>query len=138
MKYLVLFFALLVAIGPAVAQAPPAARPDSLSATHAAPDTVAAIHRLFVAKRRQRNLIAGGIVVAALVGVAASPTGAHELFSTGDYAKLYGLAAAAAVGVDFAFSSEFSQRNEQYALEDFRAHQLSKHLRRKLRPRYFR
>jgi hypothetical protein len=141
MKPLLLLAGLLLASGPAAAQTPPApglASPLAATPTAAPapPDTLAAIHRLFAGRRQRRNLIAAGAAGAALVGPAATPT--DRFFTTGDYAKIYGLGAAAIIIVDFVFGDTYSRKNEQRAVASFEAHQVAPHLKRKLKSRYFR
>lgn len=141
MKPLLLFAGLLLASGPAAAQTPLASRLASQplvatpSVPSAAPDTLAAIHRLFAGRRQRRNLIAVGAAGAVLVGTATTPP--DGFFTTGDYAKLYGLGAAAIIIVDFVFGDTYSRKNEQRAVDSFEAHQLPQSLKRKLKGRYF-
>jgi hypothetical protein len=141
MKPLLLLAGLLLASGPAAAQAPLlpslASQPAAVqAAAPAAPDTLAAIHRLFAGRRQRRNLIAAGAVGAALVGTAATP--ADRFLTTGDFAKVYGLGAAAIIIVDFVFGDTYSRKNEQRAVASFEARQLPQSLKRKLKGRYFR
>lgn len=139
MKTLLLLVALLLAHRPGAAQrVRTATSPDSVVAAQlAAPDTVAAIHRLFAARRQQRNLIALGAVGAAGLGTGITPTSNDRMFTSGDYAKLYGAGAAAIIAVDFAFGNSHSRKNEQRALADFQAHRLPRYLRRQLKAKYF-
>jgi len=139
-KAFVLLAAGLLASESAAGQAPRlAGQPSALAsqALPAAPDTAAALHRLFAARRQRRNLIAIGSVGAAMVGTATMPTKPSDILTTGDYAKLYGLGAAAIILVDFVFGDEYSRKNEQRAVASFEAHRLSRHLKRRLRARYF-
>ena len=142
MKPLLLLAGLLLASGPAAAQTPRlpslASQPTAVqaSAAPAAPDTLAAIHRLFAGRRQRRNLIAVGAAGAALVSTAAMPT--DGFFTTGDNAKLCGLGAAAIIIVDCVFGDTYSRKNEQRAVASFEAHQLPPPLKRKLKGRYFR
>jgi hypothetical protein len=106
------------------------------AAAPAAPDTLAALHRLFAGRRQRRNLIAVGAAGAALVGTAVTP--ADRFLSTGDYAKVYGLGAAVIILVDFVFGDAYSRKNEQRAVARFEARQLPRSLKRKLKSRYFR
>lgn len=141
MKAFILLAALL-ASGSAAGQVPSlAGQPTALAsvpALTAAPDTVAALHQLFAARRQRRSLIAIGSVGAALVGTAATPTKPGDLLATSDFAKLYGLGAAIIILVDFVFGDIYSRKNEQRAVASFEAHQLSRHLKRRLKARYFR
>jgi hypothetical protein len=141
MKPQLLLAGLLLASGPAAAQMPvvPSLTGQPVAVQVAAPttpDTLAAIHRLFAGRRQRRNLIAVGAAGAALVGTAVTP--ADRFLSTGDYAKVYGLGAAAIIIVDFVFGDTYSRKNEQRAVASFEAHQLPQSLKRKLKGRYFR
>jgi peptidoglycan/LPS O-acetylase OafA/YrhL len=141
MKMLLLLAALGLASLPAATQAQvlattPVAAPTLLAPV--APDTVAAIRRLFAARRQQRNLIALGAIGAAGLGTAVTPVPNDTFFTTGDYAKVYGIGAAAIIAVDFAFGNSHSHKNEQRALADFEAHRLPRHVQRQLKAKYFR
>ena len=137
MKTLLLLAALGLACLPATTQAQALLITPEATHTPAAPDTVAAIHRLFAARRQQRNLVALGAVGAAGLGTAATPIPNGTFFNRGDYAKVYGIGAAAIIAVDFAFGNSHSRKNEQRALDDWQAHQLPRHLKRQLKARYF-
>jgi peptidoglycan/LPS O-acetylase OafA/YrhL len=142
MKPFLLLAGLLLVAGPAAAQAagvgaaerPVAAPTGSL----AAPDTLAAIHRLFAARRQRRNLIAAGAAGAALAGTAVASTTYDRFFSTADYGKLYGLGAGLIIAVDFIATMDYSRKEERLAVESFQNHQLSPRLKRRLKARYFR
>lgn len=146
MKYLLLLLTWLLVAGPAAAQASPvAARPDSLRAAQtmpgraavaAVPDTVAAIHRLFAARRKRHIIIAGVIVGAAAGATIASSARTDHFLNQKEYAKLYGIMAAVAIGIDFLAGTAFSRSEERQAVADFQEHRLPKYLKRKLKRRY--
>jgi len=143
MKPFLLLAGLLLAAGPTAAQTAPGSAPAALPGAApvmapAAPDTLAAIHRLFAARRQRRNLIAVGAVAAAGVGTAVAANHYDRFFSTADYGKLYGLSAVLIIAVDFIANMDYSRKEEQLAVESFQAHQLSPRLRRRLKARYFR
>jgi len=159
MKHFFLLLALLLAGGPAAAQAPrPAIQPDSIRAslttTAAAPDTVAALHRLFAGKRRTRDLIIAGLGLGLVTGIAVSnstpDTGHHgstgygslstgPIFSATDaFLLLYAIPAVPLVVADFFFFAPYGRKREQQAIADFQAHQLPRHLKHRLKNRYFR
>lgn len=154
MKTLVLLVALLLAYRPGAAQlARPAAPPDSVAAAQlAAPDTVAAIHHLFAAKRRARSFVLAGTAMAVLgvaFVVASRPQehsgggGSFALFNSPivSSAEQAGLAAGIlgvpAVTAELVFYSNFSRRSEKQALEEFHTHQLPKFIKRKFKSKYF-
>ena len=142
MKALLLFAGLLLAAGPAAAQ-PAATSAAGLAAPTLAPaapvpDTVAAIHRLFAARRQRRNLIAVGAVGGALAGTAVASNHYDRFLTTADYGKLYGLGALLAIAVDFVAMMDYSRREERLATSDFEAQRLSPRLKRRLKARYFR
>ncbi len=153
MKPFLLLLVLLISTGAAMAQAPPAARPDSLIAVQAAPDTVAAIHRLFARRRLRRNLIATSLGAGALVGAAISASSTHDggsnsssggsfvgagiSFDGSDYLILYAIPAVPLILLDFVIYANYSRKRERWVVEEFVAHRLSTRLRRKLKPRYF-
>jgi len=159
MNYLLLLLALLLATGPVSAQTPRRdTRSDSLSAslatTATAPDTVAALHRLFAAKRRTRDLLIAGLGLGLVTGVAISSstpdTGHHgstgygslstgPMFSNTDvFLLLYAIPTVPLVVSDLFFFAPYRRKREQQAITDFQAHQLSRHLTRQLKARYFR
>lgn len=164
MRYFLLLLALLLAAGPAVAQNPAvAARPDSLPATQAATDTAAAIHRLFAAKRKRRDIIAAGLglsLVAGTVGSLAtaknpSPSGSllnlggapgsstgnagsQSSASSGDIGWL--LCAALSwplIVVDYVAYAGYSRKREKKAMADYEAGYLSIRLRKRLQAKCF-
>jgi hypothetical protein len=130
MRYFFLFLALLLAAGPAVAQNPvAAARPDSLVAAQAAPDTAAAIHRLFAARRARSYIITGLVVIPWAIGFLA------EGNSIG--AAVYPIAAAPYELANLICHRRYRRKAEMRALANFQMYQLSPKIRRKLKPKYF-
>jgi len=150
MKMLLLLAALglasLTATTQAQVLAPPLA-PAPLAL--AVPDTAAALHRLFVAKRRLQGYVVGGTAVVAVgtfIGLASSrpepgPSNPNfAVYSGGNAPDLVVnailtlptiLVAAVAFG-------GWGHRQEQRALTNWQQqHQLPRQIRRKLRPRYF-
>jgi hypothetical protein len=83
MRCFLLLLPLLLAAGPAVAQNLVAARPDSAIAAPAAPDTAAAIHRLFACRRQRRNIIAASLGVSLVAGTVGSLATAENSGTTG-------------------------------------------------------
>ncbi len=140
MKYLILLAALLLACGPATAQTPRGATPPNsltspLAAAPAGPDTVAAIHRLFAAKRTRGRIITGVLAAGALS--AAFSIADDGWFSRGDYIILYSLLASPFVVGNLLYHASYSKKREARAQADFEAHRLSPGLKRRLKPRYF-
>jgi len=159
MRYLLLLLALLLAAGPAVAQNPVvAARPDSLPATQAAPDTAAAIHRLFAAKRKRRDIIAAGLGLSLVVGTVGSLATAKNPGPSGSILNLGGApgsstgnagsqsnASSGATGwllcaalswpliiIDYVAYARYSRKREEKALADYETKQLPGRLRKRL------
>lgn len=150
---------LLVAFG--LASIPAAAQAQVLTATPeqpAAPDTAAALHRLFAAKRRVFRYVVGG--TAAGVATAAAilllhppdddPGGNRGGSGYGNLAVPYGdgnkyNTAALGVGitslpvllVEVVCCMGWGHKSEQQALADFEQHQLPRHIRHKLKAKYF-
>ncbi|AMJ65247.1 hypothetical protein [Hymenobacter sp. PAMC 26628] len=139
MRCYLLLLVLLLAGSTAFAQArPPVSRPDSAVAgalAPAAPDTLAAIHKLFATRRRQQTFGALGIVAAAVAGIAI-----EQLSSDTDKnlnALGTGVLAVPVLAVElFAFDA-FNRKHERQAANDFKAHKPDKWLRRKLKSRFF-
>jgi hypothetical protein len=155
MRYFLLLLALVGCCHAGFAQAAPpaAARPDSLAVAQAAPDTAAAIHRLFAGRRLRRNLIAAGLGAGVFVSAAISSSNANNGghgssgygslggggldFSGGDFLLLYAIPAAPLILLDYVVYANYSRKREKWVVEEFRAHRLPAHLCRKLKPRYF-
>lgn len=153
MKNLFLSLALLLVAISAMAQdVPTAAQPVSLPVAQAAPDTVAAIHRLFAARRLRRNLIAGSLGAGALIGAIISGAskddgggsggsgygGAGISFDGADYLVLYAIPAVPLILLDYTIYANYSRTREAWVIEEFQAHRLPRKLKHKLKPRYFR
>lgn len=110
-------------------------------ATVAAPDTVAALHRLFAAKRKKLLPIVAGTVAADVAGVAVI----GSTVDSGGYidGRVIGqaltvLAGVAAVSAEVLFySTAYGKKKEARAVAAFEAHQLPSHLKRQLKARYF-
>jgi hypothetical protein len=130
MRYFFLLLALLLAAGPAVAQnLVAAARPDSLVVAQAAPDTAAAIHRLFAARRARSYIITGLLVTPGALGFLVDGN------SIGTAA--YPVAAAPYELANLICHRRYRRKAEKRALANFQTHQLSSKIRRKLKPKYF-
>ena len=158
MRPYLLLAALLLANGAAFAQtALPISRPDSAVAgapAPAAPDTLAALHRLFATRQQRRNYAVGGTLLATAAGVAVvgnSPRhsngggssgygslGGPTLYFTGLEEFLVLAFGAVGIGGEVLYYSQYSEKNEHRAAEAFRAHQLPQGLKRKLKPKFFR
>jgi hypothetical protein len=130
MRYFLLLLALLLAISPAAAQTSPiTTRPDSLLTAQAAPDTAAAIHRLFAARRVRSYIITGLIVTPGALGFLVDGN------SIGT--AVYPIAAAPYELANLICHRRYRKKAEKRALLAFQAHQLSPKIRRKLKPKYF-
>ena len=140
MRYLLLLLALLLAAGPAVAQNPVvAARPDSLPATQAAPDTAAAIHRLFAAKRHQSAAVISATVGTGLLCLLLAENTRHSytIDTTPIVATGISLFSIPTTAIEIGYYRQFTRRKEQQALVAFQEHKLPERIRRRLRPEYF-
>ena len=145
MKPLLLFVGLLLAAGPAAAQAPRVlASPDAVGApavAPAAPDTVAALHRLFAAKRKKLVPIVAGTLVAdvagiAVIGATVESGGLIDGRVVGQV--LTGLLGVVAMTTEVLFySANYGKKKEELAVAAFEAHQLPRHLKRQLKAKYF-
>ena len=138
LRYCFLLAALLLLGRPAAAQTP--TRPDSLAVSAPAPDTAAALHRLFAAKRQvNKSFLVGalGITVAggAVIRTARSDFSGISQSATGILIELTGLVA---VTMELFRPLDYREKKEQRAMADFRAHKLPRYLKRKLKPKYFR
>jgi hypothetical protein len=130
MRYLFLLLTLLLATNPAVAQlAPKATRPDSLPVAQAAPDTAAAIHRLFEARRVRSYVITGLLVTPGALGFLIDGN------SIGT--AVYPIAAAPYELANLICHRRYRGKAEKRALLAFQTHQLSPKIQRKLKPKYF-
>jgi hypothetical protein len=144
MKHFFLFAALLLASRPGLAQTPPLATPPAASATGPAtpaPDTVAALHRLFAAKRKKLLPIAAGTMAADALGIAAvgaTVEGGGLIDARALGQVLVGMLGVVVVGTEVLFyTTTYSHKKEQRAVAAFESHQLPRHLKRQLKARYF-
>lgn len=106
-----------------------------------APDTVAALHRLFAAKRKKLLPIVAGTTVAdvagiAIIGATVESGGLIDGRVVGQ--ALTGILGVVAVGTEVLFyTSIYSKKKEQRAVDALEAHQLPRHLKRQLKAKYF-
>lgn len=134
---LLLLAGLLVA-GPLVAQTQQAAPAAPL--TLAAPDTVAALHRLFAAKRKRQGYATGATALVA-VGTLIAINGNQPVRGPGnsDLAAAFGalitLPLIPVVAIGF---GGWSARYERQVVEEWRQHRLPRHIKRTLKAKYFR
>jgi hypothetical protein len=140
---LLLLLLLLMISGQVIGQEMrPATQPDSTVAAQAmAPnaDTVAAIHRLFAAKRtRTLRFAIGTLGFAAISGVligTASP-GWDGLGQVALGATLITLGLPAVV-VEAVTAAGYNKKSERRTVGEFQAHKLPRYMKRKLKPKYF-
>jgi hypothetical protein len=138
MKPLLLIAGLLLAAGPATAQAAPVSTLAALPA--AAPDTVAALHRLFVAKRKKLLPIVAGTVAAdaVVLGVVSATTPNGGFIDERVVGQVLTVVVGGAVVLaEVLFYQQYSPKKEQRAIAAFEAHRLPRHLKRQLKGRYF-
>jgi hypothetical protein len=150
MKHLFLFAGLLGAASPAAAQATyPTAHPVTVLASPAPiPDTAAAIHRLFAAKRKRQGYVIGATVVAAIgtAGTVVANRPADSGTSSGfgvmapnnlDLAMV-GVVAVPVVLAEALFLGGWGYKYERQVLATWQQqHQLPRAVKRRLVPRYF-
>jgi len=141
MRPLWLLFALLTA-APALAQTSPPPVADSgriVAQVPAAVDTVAALHRLFSAKRQQSAAVIATTVGTGLAGLGvAENTRRGNDFAVPLIATGISLLSIPVTAAEILYYRRFTRRKEQQAVADFQAHQLRRHLKRQLQPQYFR
>ena len=154
MKPFLLLAGLLLAEGSAAAQTasvPGSASVQVAAPAPAAPDTLAAIHRLFAAKRRRGNFIVGGTLAAALgtagVVVANRPTESSSSNGSGfgvmspnnlDLAMV-GIVTALVVQTEALLLGGWGAKYEQRVATAWQQqHQLPRAVKRRLKARYFR
>jgi hypothetical protein len=119
-----------------------ATQPDSAVAAKAmAPnaDTVAAIHRLFAAKRTRTLRFAIGTVSVAAIGgvlIGAASSGWDGLGQVALGATLITLVLPVVV-VEAVTAADYNKKSERRTVEEFHAHKLPRYLKRKLKPKYF-
>lgn len=129
----------LLSSGSPVAQAQQAAPTTSLAAS-AAPDTVAALHRLFAAKRKRQGYATGATTLVA-VGTLIAINGNQPVRGPGssDLAAAFGalvtLPLIPAVAIGF---GGWGARYERQVVEEWRQHRLPRHVKRALKAKYFR
>ena len=137
-----LLFHFAHAQGSSTPSVPPAGTPpagpatDSLLAALAAapappPDSVAALHRLFVARRANRALLLGATAVAGTVG-ALTYTG-NTLGDARAKVSLLLLTLA----LEAVLTKSYTSRDENQAVQALREHRLADNLKRKLKPQFF-
>jgi peptidoglycan/LPS O-acetylase OafA/YrhL len=106
-----------------------------------APDTVAALHRLFAAKRKKLLPIVAGTVAASTAGVVIVGSTVDSGGFIDDRAvgqALSVIVGVAAVSAEVLFYSiAYGKTKEQRAVAAFEAHQLPRHLKRQLKAKYF-
>jgi peptidoglycan/LPS O-acetylase OafA/YrhL len=151
MKHLFILAGLLAAASPAAAQASaPSTQPAAMLASPApaAPDTAAAIHRLFAAKRKRQGYVVGATVVAAVgtAGVVAAnrPTDLGTSSGFGVIAPnnldlaMVGIVAVPVVLAEALFLGGWGHKYERQVLATWQQqHQLPRAVKRRLAPRYF-
>lgn len=135
MKCLLLFLVLLLAAKTVVSQNTLAVpQPDSLPVFQAAPDTAAAIHRLFADRRKTSHLLTGMIV------------GATAIAFVGDTRPFSVVAAELPLVVVLVAPFEilillthkkYSKKAEVRALRTLQTHQLSPKIKRRLKAHHF-
>ena len=139
--------AILLAVQtPIAAQVSPSGPPTAAPAPAA--DTVAAIHRLFAAKRKVCTFVAGGT---ALVSGAAAMTALNQPAPNvggGSFggpidgrpimATFIGVVGAGVVGLELLTFGGWGQRRESRTVAAFQQHQLPQRISRRLKPVYFR
>lgn len=140
MRYLSLFVALLLAGSSLAAHAQPAATPLVATPPSAStPDTVAAIHRLFVAKRHQSALVISSTVGVGLLSLVVAENTRHSytIDATPVIATGISLLSIPATFVEIVHYQQFTRRKEQRAIAAFEAHKLPEKIRLRLQPTYF-
>lgn len=147
MRYLLILLALLLANSPAGAQVlRPAARPDlltlPLATAPAAPDTVAALHRLFAAKRLSMRVAMPFLMT---VGAGLLSAGFQPQNSINPIGALNGLTglvigftAIASTAASFTNWMKYSKKHEAETLKAFEERQLPATWQHELKPYYFR
>lgn len=141
----------LLAAAPALAQTtpPPTDAARVTTPTTGAADTIAALHRLFAARRKLRTVITSGLAVSTALGFALAATpapiphspgfGGGLNISTGNIIGVGTIVASVpALGVELLYLHRYSRRREAEAVAAFQTHQLTQRLRRRLKPKYFR
>ncbi|WP_223650387.1 hypothetical protein [Hymenobacter psoromatis] len=140
MKYFFLSIGWLLVFGPAAAQqARPASAPDLLGAAlptpPAAPDTAAALHRLFAARRRNIS-VALPLTVGAGAGLFLAVAHTSDAKEGLNWTLLGVITVGFTIG-ELASIPRYSKRREEMMAEDFKRHRLPASWRRELRQWYF-
>ncbi|MGI4736445.1 MAG: hypothetical protein ACRYG7_14820 [Janthinobacterium lividum] len=137
MKYVLLLLSLLLASSPAGAQAIPS---KTSVAAPVAPDTVAALHRLFAYKRKKLLPIVAGTVAAdaVVLGVVSATVPSEGWIDSRAIGQaLTVMLGGVVVVAEVLFYRAYSPKKEQRAIADFEAHRLPRSIRRQLKGRYF-
>lgn len=155
MKPFLLLAGLLLATIPATAQTSEVSASANLPAAPAlapaAPDTLAAIHRLFAARRQRRNYIVGGTLVAA-AGTAglvvanrpaesgSSNTGGFGVLAPNNLdVAMVGIVTALVVPAEALLLGGWGHKYEQQVIATWQQqHQLPHAVKRRLKAQYFR
>lgn len=113
------------------------------------PDTVAAIHRLFVSKRNRCAYIVGGTTAATVTGMVAVSSQPERGSAAGGFsagvdgrpiiASLIGIVGLPVIGLELLLLRDgWGRKAEQHAVEASQGHhQLPRYVRRELKPKYF-
>jgi hypothetical protein len=145
MRYLLLLLILLLAASSAEAQRiPTPVLRDSLPALQPVPDTAAAIHRLFAAKRK-RQVIVGAVVATSNQQPSGGGGGGFGILTnTGPILDGPGMSVLA-VGVimfpvvllEAVIFGGWSKKQEQLTIDGWQQHKESQFLKRRLKSKYF-
>ena len=150
MRHILLVICLLAACVAARAQTTPAVDPPWVPDTTRlrpeapiTPDTAAALHRLFAAKRGMRAAIVVGTVLVGGVAFVINVTTGSKSTTLGatlaDLGQKVGIVSltSVAVLVELVAENKYSRSREQLAIESWRRHQLAPDIRQRLTPPYF-
>ena len=139
-----LFASLLVTSVSGTAQGQVPAGADSTLTAASSADSVAAVHRLFAAKRKACGLVIGGTATVTGIGalsVLNGPSPARNSFGGIDgrpiMATMIVIAALPVMGAELLFCGGWGRREEARAIAALQAHQPPRYLQRKLKPKYF-
>ena len=140
MRCFLLLLALWCGANRAIAQsATPAASPEAMRPLASAPDTAAAIHRLFAAKRHQSGIVIGGTVFTGLLSLLVAENTRHgaTIEPTPILATGISLLSIPATVAEIGYYRQFTRRKEARALGAFKEHNLPSKIKQQLRPVYF-
>ena len=142
MRTTLLLLVLLLSGRAVFAQAAPRPTPltDSVALAAPAPDTLAAIHRLFAAKRKKNKpFVAGAVGVAAVGGVllGTAPSNLDGIGQAVLGAGLIALVSLPVLTLEALTALDYNKKSEREAVEAFQAHKVPRYLKRKLKPQYF-